>query len=99
MDRLLFGATCSLFITIHTCRRAAIHAKADEQIVEIIKRKNYVDDYLSSASYVRKGLKEAVVVREDIICRRFASPRVDFTFIRVCPVNHQEQRISFEQSH
>ena len=28
--------------------------------------------------------------REDIIRRGFASPGVDFKFIRVCPVNHQE---------
>ena len=62
MDRLPFGATCSPFIAIHTCRRAAIDAKADEKIVEVIKKKVYVDDYLSSASSVRKGLEEAVVV-------------------------------------
>jgi hypothetical protein len=64
MDRLPFGATCSPFIAIHTCRRAAIDAKADEKIVEVIKKKVYVDDYLSSASSVRKGLEEAVVVEK-----------------------------------
>jgi hypothetical protein len=62
MDRLPFGATCSPFIANHTCRRAAIDGKADEKIVEVIKKKVYVDDYLSSASSVRKGLEEAVVV-------------------------------------
>ncbi len=98
MDRLLFGTTCSPFIAINTCRRAAIDAKADEQIVQVIKRKVYVDDYLSSASSIRKGLEEAVVV-ERIIHRRFASPRVDFKFIRVCPDNHQERRIRFGQDH
>ena len=98
MDRLPFGATCSPFIAIHTCRRAAIDAKADEQIVQVIKRKVYADDYLSSASSVRKGLEEAVVV-ERINHRRFASPRVDLKFIRVCPDNHQERRIRFGQDY
>ena len=62
MDRLPFTATCSPFIAIHTCRRAVIDAKADDKIREVIKKKVYVDDYLSSARSVRKGLEEAVVV-------------------------------------
>jgi hypothetical protein len=39
MDCLPFGATCSPFIAIHTCRRAAIDAKADEKIVKSSRRR------------------------------------------------------------
>lgn len=39
-------------------------AEADKKIVEVIKKKVYVDDYLSSASFVRKGLEEAVFVEK-----------------------------------
>ena len=60
--RLPFGATCSPFIAIYTSRKAAIDAGAKEKIVEAVKGKLYVDDYLSSSSSVAEGLEKAVAV-------------------------------------
>lgn len=52
----------SPFIAIHTSRKAAIDAGAKEKIVEAVKGKLYVDDYLSSSSSVAEGLEKAVTV-------------------------------------
>lgn len=53
----------SPFIAIHTSRRAAIDAGAEETIIETVKEKLYVDDYSSSSSSVSEGLKEAITVK------------------------------------
>lgn len=62
MDRLSFGATCWPFIAIHTSQRAGIDAGAREKIIEEVKGKLNVYDYLSSSSSVAEGLDEAVAV-------------------------------------
>ena len=84
MDRLPFGATCSPFIAIHTSRRAAIDAGAREKIVEAVKGKLYVDDYLSSSCSVTEGLEEAVAVERvlaaaDLHLQGWISNSTEFT--------------------
>jgi hypothetical protein len=60
MDRLPFGATCSPFI--YTSWKTTIDAGAREKIVEAVKGKLYVVDFLSSSRAVAIGLEEAVAV-------------------------------------
>jgi hypothetical protein len=68
MDHLPFGATCSPFIVIHTSRITAIKAGAREKIVEAVKGKLYVNDYLSSSSSIAIGLEEADAVKRVLSC-------------------------------
>lgn len=63
MDSLAFGATCFLFIAIHTTRRAISEATVGEGAVDVVKRKIYVDDYLGSAKTMGEGVKEASIVK------------------------------------
>ncbi|XP_045023365.1 uncharacterized protein LOC123467557 [Daphnia magna] len=64
MDRLPFGATCSPFVAIQTTRRAATEANAPTEIVDAIKKKMYVNDYLGSAPTAAIGLQEAIAVKD-----------------------------------
>ncbi|XP_057381576.1 uncharacterized protein LOC130704116 [Daphnia carinata] len=83
MNRLPFGATCSPFIAIHTTRRAIMDAEVGEEVVNDVKKKMYVDDYLGSATTVEEAVKEAATVREalaaaDLHFQEWISNSVDF---------------------
>lgn len=61
---LPFGDTCRPFVAIETTRRATTDASATKEIVDAIKNKMYVGDYLGSAMTAAISLKEAIVVKD-----------------------------------
>lgn len=72
------------FIAIHNSRRAAIDAGAEEKIIEAVKEKLYVDDYLISSSSVEEDLEEATIVERvlaatNLHLQRWVSNSHEFT--------------------
>ena len=63
MDRLPFGVNCSPFVAIYTVRRILEDAGVPENVIQAVKERMYVDDYLGSASSVAEAVQEAVTVK------------------------------------
>lgn len=67
MDRLPFGASCSLFVAIYPVRRIMEDAGASETIVSLVRISMYVNDYIHSAPSVDEEVAEATDIRDHLL--------------------------------
>ncbi|XP_046632671.1 uncharacterized protein LOC124312218 [Daphnia pulicaria] len=83
MDRLPFGVNCSPFVAIYTVRRILEDAGVPESVIQAVKERMYVDDYLGSAPSVNEAVEEAVTVKDalansDLNLQSWISNSIDF---------------------